>query len=340
MKYITDNSENQRQKLMDIGIIHATLDKWGMLFKTKRNGEKLRFNGEICDGNIEGIQCGADMDVMKFDLHFKKKLELERPKQDIKSPFISVLFGSPSTDTVVEKRIEDGKEVEYEYAYENLGVFCTNSNENLSYGYGADLPIRLVNVRVTEDFFNYYIQQDEVLSNLMNLEGSFFVYEELDPAMQLVFQRIFDIKSEELFYKDKIKSLGLMLLNIFFSNVAKRENITETNKYPFNVEPVFKAQTILKSTLDRPVTIDELTREVGLSESRLRYLFKQIFGTTIHNYHQDVRLLRSKEFLLEGKKTMLMIAMDLGFSSASHFSTAFKRKFKISPKEFQNNSKN
>lgn len=90
-------------------------------------------------------------------------------------------------------------------------------------------------------------------------------------------------------------------------------------------DKVLEAQRIIMESLDHPLTIRELSREVGMNECYLKKGFKAMLGKTIHEYQQFQRIERSKELLLQGNYSINEVAFKMGFGSASHFSTSFKK---------------
>jgi AraC-like DNA-binding protein len=62
---------------------------------------------------------------------------------------------------------------------------------------------------------------------------------------------------------------------------------------------------------------------------------KALLGYSVNDYIVNVRLKKAKHLLLNTDKSIAEIATDVGFSSSTYFSTAFKAKFSMSPKEFK-----
>jgi AraC-like DNA-binding protein len=94
-----------------------------------------------------------------------------------------------------------------------------------------------------------------------------------------------------------------------------------------------EARTIIEQQLDQPLTIRELARKVAINECYLKKGFKSITGKTIHEYQQDLRITRAKELLQQQGHSVTDVANMLGYSSISHFSTAFKRVTGMKPCE-------
>ncbi|MBS1776491.1 MAG: helix-turn-helix transcriptional regulator [Bacteroidetes bacterium] len=106
----------------------------------------------------------------------------------------------------------------------------------------------------------------------------------------------------------------------FLANDAEREKILDAVK-------------ILDASLDRPYTIKELARRVAMNECYLKKGFKTITGKTINEYQQELRIARAKQMLQHHGQTVSDVASALGYSSISHFSTAFKKATGIKPCE-------
>lgn len=98
-------------------------------------------------------------------------------------------------------------------------------------------------------------------------------------------------------------------------------------------EKIHEARRILEESIDQPVTIRELSRRVAMNECYLKKGFKTLTGKTINEFQQDLRITRAKELLQQQGQTVSDVASALGYSSISHFSTAFKKATGMKPCE-------
>lgn len=90
-------------------------------------------------------------------------------------------------------------------------------------------------------------------------------------------------------------------------------------------EKVMDAYHIIMENLESPKNIRTLSRMVGMNECYLKKGFKVTFGKTIHEFQQLKRIEKAKDLLKEGKYTVNEVAFMMGFGSASHFSSSFKK---------------
>ncbi len=100
-------------------------------------------------------------------------------------------------------------------------------------------------------------------------------------------------------------------------------------------ERIVYARDYLIQHLTVPPSLSELARVVGINEFKLKRGFKEIFKTTVFGYLSDTRLELAKTDLLERVKSVSELAYQLGYSSVPHFSSAFKKKFGVSPKQLK-----
>jgi AraC family transcriptional regulator len=93
------------------------------------------------------------------------------------------------------------------------------------------------------------------------------------------------------------------------------------------------AKSYLASRLSERVTLDDVARAVYVSPFHLARIFQQRTGAPLHRYLTRLRLRASLERLAEGAHDLTELAIELGFSSHSHFTDAFRREFGRTPSE-------
>jgi len=106
----------------------------------------------------------------------------------------------------------------------------------------------------------------------------------------------------------------------FLANELDREKIT-------------LAREILLEHIGEPLTIKELSRKVAINECYLKKGFKEMFGTTIFDFYQSQRMEHARYLLYEKGLRVTEVSVMLGYSSISHFSTAFKKHTGLKPCE-------
>jgi AraC-like DNA-binding protein len=80
-----------------------------------------------------------------------------------------------------------------------------------------------------------------------------------------------------------------------------------------------------------PLTLARIATAVGCSMFHLCRAFRRATGTTVHGYRDQVRLRQALERIEQGERDLTRLALDLGYSSHSHFTAAFRRAFAAPP---------
>lgn len=96
---------------------------------------------------------------------------------------------------------------------------------------------------------------------------------------------------------------------------------------------IVQAREILLQNLGEPLTIKELSRKIAMNECYLKKGFKELFGTTIFDFYQNERMHYARYLLYEKGLSVTEVSFMLGYSSISHFSTAFKKHTGLKPCE-------
>ncbi|MBS1787880.1 MAG: helix-turn-helix transcriptional regulator [Acidobacteria bacterium] len=98
------------------------------------------------------------------------------------------------------------------------------------------------------------------------------------------------------------------------------------------------AKTYLASQISETVTLDEVARAVFTSPFHLARIFQKHTGVPVHRYLTQLRLRASLERLAEGADDLTALALELGFSSHSHFTDTFRKEFGLTPSEVRLNA--
>src|SRR5262245_3682994 len=97
---------------------------------------------------------------------------------------------------------------------------------------------------------------------------------------------------------------------------------------------VDRAKLVLSADLARRWTLAEVAAEVGVSPVYLTQVFQQVEAMPLYRYQLRLRLARALDLLGE-YDDLTALGLDLGFSSHSHFSAAFRQAYGRTPAEFQ-----
>ncbi|SEW53534.1 helix-turn-helix transcriptional regulator [Chitinophaga arvensicola] len=156
----------------------------------------------------------------------------------------------------------------------------------------------------------------------------------ITPRMRMVMEEVrqcrFQGGLKKLFLQSK--AIELLALQCEQVETATATGISLSAKInPQDVEKLYYARDLLLQHMQQPLSLEQLARKTGLNEFKLKSGFKAVFDNTVFGYLNDHRLELARELVLSGTLPMAMIAEQAGYSSPQHFSTAFRKKFGVSP---------
>ena len=117
---------------------------------------------------------------------------------------------------------------------------------------------------------------------------------------------------------------------LFFVAPGEKELFCQRQQR-LSAERVEKVIALLREKLDAPPALEEIGRVVGCSPFHLSRTFSTATGLTIPQYTRQLRMERAAELLKSGKFNVTEAALEVGYSSLSHFSQAFHETFGCCP---------
>lgn len=127
------------------------------------------------------------------------------------------------------------------------------------------------------------------------------------------------------------KAMELLALQCQQYEMNKGQRVFRYQPSPADMLKIRMARDILLQDLHDIPNLQTLSRKTGLNEFKLKAGFKAVFGTTVFGYLNDYRLEQARLQITGSRLPLGDIAFDAGYSSLSHFSNAFRRKFGSSP---------
>jgi transcriptional regulator GlxA family with amidase domain len=97
------------------------------------------------------------------------------------------------------------------------------------------------------------------------------------------------------------------------------------------------ALLLMEANSEEPLATDEIAALVGISRRQLERLFRQYLGSMPAKYYLNLRLSKARAQLQRTSQSVVQISLACGFSSAAHFSNAYRERFGVTPREDRRN---
>jgi AraC-like DNA-binding protein len=132
-----------------------------------------------------------------------------------------------------------------------------------------------------------------------------------------------------------VASNGLALEEASLALLAATSEATEPVAGPGtnhrHLELVEDTKALLLRRFDESLSLGDIARALAVSPFHLARLFRRHTGISLHGYRTRVRLLQALERIGDALGALTDLALELGFSSQSHFTDAFRRAFGVPP---------
>lgn len=125
------------------------------------------------------------------------------------------------------------------------------------------------------------------------------------------------------------------IVNHLIGLMYSLERTNELSKNTQHMDIVSKAQMLIRDSLEKQLSIQDIAEQLGVSYSNLRKIFKEYTGMAPALYQHDLKLQRAKELLSTTNDSIKEIAYRLNFESPDYFSSKFKTKTGMKPSDFR-----
>src|SRR5258708_1554658 len=175
---------------------------------------------------------------------------------------------------------------------------------------------------------------DDVLSTYLSLQVENVHTEPLDSEYRRLMQEVVEVDDNSPMRLAIIQNRIMLLIERFFMRIyeRKKNSYFDVPLSKADIDRMMQVQASLTRTIFAPSpTINQLSKMVSISESKLKKDFKLIYRLPVYEYFQKIRMQAAKDKLLSGVHSVKEVAMELGYSNLSNFTIAFKKEFGLLP---------
>lgn len=300
---------------------------------SKATGAKIK-NGVLLFPEAFGKGYGKNYDlgpmlkVMLYEFELAETHTMKRAGATAGKEFITFSFRNIFQDTVVSKKTRTKL---------LPSVQVSSGNIDLEIIIPAGIKQNSLVIVVHQDLLKELLNENKknkLLKNILSGNKPYLYDQFISPEISKAAAGIFAGNAPKQLSGFYMKLKAQEMLYLFFIELLKRENISG---YPLNradVATMYKLRDRLLSNLIIPPNLDELAAFAAMSESKMNRLFKQIFGNSIYNYYQSVRMKEAAYLLKEEKLSVSETGYRLGFSNLSHFTRLFETHVGMKPKKY------
>jgi AraC-like DNA-binding protein len=320
--------------------IHAN---YGQMFeamsaklKTTPKENWLFFPPDIADGYYRILQLPNGLDVNIINCKINTDWVLHR-KCDEKE-YYTLRFDELAVPETISIGI-DGEVVEK--GKETVAVAYLTSSLFDWYYHGTKGTIfKGVNILIPKEWLGKLLGVevfDDILPTYIALKSKSFNMEPLDKIYKQLIEEIMQEDPKTPFPKMYIVNRVQLLMEHFFTRIHSRVSLADVQTH-IKQDDIYTMLQIERLLIEdfavKPKSIDMLSRKAAMSSTKLKKMFKTVFGLPVYEYYQQKRMNRAGELLSTGKYSVKQVSELVGYSNISNFATAFKKQMKIAPNQF------
>ena len=222
--------------------------------------------------------------------------------------------------------------------YENHSMLLYNPVKKLPIDVELSPNTWLISVLISITKFHALFSSDADHIPFLSPENSskkFYDNQEFSSSIAVVLSQILQSKIHDSIKALYIKGKVYELLSLYF-NKSEDPSIAQC---PFlvdeeNVRKIRQAKEIILERMTTPPSLESLAVEIVLSLKKLKEGFKELYGDTVYAYLLDHKMEEACRMLNSQKYNVNEVGLKLGYSTASHFIAAFKKKYGTTPKKY------
>jgi AraC-like DNA-binding protein len=172
--------------------------------------------------------------------------------------------------------------------------------------------------------------QNMIKSGFFNVTNPIFKIGINDEFISFYKSIISYAEQEALGYQQVASSIVRHMMGLLY---YKNQNSLFSDKEV--VEKINQARILIRDNISNSVSPADIAEQLGLGYSWFRKAFKKYAGISPAQFQLQIRLQRAKDLLLNSNQSVSEIAYELTFDTPGQFSTFFRQKANMTPKEFR-----
>jgi AraC-like DNA-binding protein len=209
------------------------------------------------------------------------------------------------------------------------------------FSFSEELPpgqhIQSIKILFDEKWMKKYLglsSNTSVLQKYLSLKTESYDIEPLDAGYLRLIHEIWRIPQNDPLQNIYLQNRITMLIERFFTRLHEKADLVGGifNLTEDEMQRLMKVeQSLINDFSEAPPTIEEFSKMVSMSSTKLKKSFKEMYGNSIYSYYQKLRMQKARELLLSGNYSLKQTAEAVGYLSTANFITAFKKQYDIVP---------
>jgi AraC family transcriptional regulator, transcriptional activator of the genes for pyochelin and ferripyochelin receptors len=310
----------------------------GSVIVADKYEQVLKFPSLICDGWMQRVQLRPGIELIVNNLKFNDNFILEAEYKEASSAFgISFCLAGSTRGKIYGTK----EEINLTSGQGSVG-FALDQKGSMEYEAGQ--RVTMVTLAMEPMIFNTFIDSHTTkipnqLQQIINGKyNSFYAQNfEMTSVMKMAAQQILNCPYQGLTKQLYLESKGIEIIAYYTDLIS--QNIESSPQLislkTDDITRIYHAKEILFQQFQNPPSLVNLAKIVGLNDYKLKLGFRYCFGNTVFGCLHDYRMQEAKNLLETKKMNINEVAHSVGYTSETSFSSAFRKKFGVSPSVYR-----
>lgn len=309
------------------------LSSFAQKFNLPLEGDRLVLPPAMGTGSIRRIALSPGLKLIVHHYQLKQDFVLNRIGIDGPNDLVSVIFHSNEEGASVNT----GGNADPLSRSSAFAIQIASTDLNSQIRFPANTDIYFLVVGILKDTLKDLLgikNPNPVVQTILNASPGFLYYESMTVEIHKLLKQVTDAREDNdlgnFYHRLKVQEL----LYLVFEKLQKREAINHHIIHKDDAEKLALIRTAILADLSVPPSLPELAKMAGLGETKMKDLFKQVFGDTIYNYYLQARMEEAAFLLKHGGLSVSETGYQLGFANLSHFGRLFEKYHGMKPKKY------
>ena len=309
--------------------VPKVLNRLADLLGTEVKNRRLEIPEKFGKGYCAGFVFNEHIRMLISNYELKEDLVVKNPEVNASKRMIFFKFQNifPKAEIV-----SPGK-----HLMETPSVLIATSRMNTDELISIHTNTAVINIEVDANYLNGLFElsgKSQVLQSLLQNTQPLLFEQIIYPSILKIVDEIVNESVDQTFELFFLRIKAEELICRLLIEMEKRD---EKHLYALNshdLQNIYKVKEQILDHLQTPPVINELAISASMSPSKLKRLFRQIFGNSIFSYYQEFRMKEAARLLKEEKLSVSDTGYQMGFTNLSHFSRVFKEHIGMKPKQY------
>lgn len=305
------------------------LHKLAERLETKVVGHRLDIPEKFGTGYCTGFVFNDDVRMLICNYELREDIVLRNPDIDATKRMLFFKFQnifSRSPTPIPERNLIDAP-----------SVLIVTSRINTDDVIAVHSNTATINIEVDAGYLNRLFDAtaiSPVLQSLLQNKQPLLFEQVIYPSLHAIVSEIVTASISETFKLFYLRVKAEELICMLLMELEKRDEKQLSALNVHDVQTLYRIRNQILENLGKPPTIKDLVEIAGMSPTKLKRLFKQIFGNSIFSYYQEFRMKEAARLLHPERLSVSEVGYRLGFTNLSHFTKVFEEHIGMKPKHY------